>query len=235
MSRVFSTRKNQITQAYKKGVHDGIDLVGYSYALDYIVAHSAGTVVEARNNYKTNDTTGSSYGNYVKIKHDNGMYTLYAHLKYMSVPVVKGEKVQKGQIIGYMGNTGHSFGAHLHFEVRDTKDVRIDPTPYIDADLPNNEPKPEPKKSNEEIADEVIAGLWGVGQDRKNRLTEAGYDYDAVQDIVNQKMLGTKSLDDIAYAVIRGEYGVYPERKKKLEAEGYNYSEVQARVNELMS
>lgn len=161
MSRVFSTRKNQITQAYKKGVHDGIDLVGYSYALDYIVAHSAGTVVEARNNYKTNDTTGSSYGNYVKIKHDNGMYTLYAHLKYMSVPVVKGEKVQKGQIIGYMGNTGHSFGAHLHFEVRDTKDVRIDPTPYIDADLPSTEPT-YPTGNYKTLYDmKVRDGVWG--------------------------------------------------------------------------
>lgn len=44
------------------------------------------------------------------------------------------------------------------------------------------------KKSNEEIANEVIAGKWGNGTDRKNRLTSAGYNYDAVQDIVNQKM-----------------------------------------------
>lgn len=43
------------------------------------------------------------------------------------------------------------------------------------------------KKSNEEIANEVIAGKWGNGQDRKNRLTSAGYDYQAVQNIVNQK------------------------------------------------
>ena len=47
------------------------------------------------------------------------------------------------------------------------------------------------KKSNEEIANEVIAGKWGNGTDRKNRLTSAGYNYDAVQDIVNQKMGAT--------------------------------------------
>lgn len=45
-----------------------------------------------------------------------------------------------------------------------------------------------PKKSNEEIADEVIAGKWGNGDDRKNRLTAEGYDYNAIQDIVNQKL-----------------------------------------------
>lgn len=45
-----------------------------------------------------------------------------------------------------------------------------------------------PKKSNEEIADEVIAGRWGNGQDRIDRLTAEGYDYQAIQDIVNQKL-----------------------------------------------
>lgn len=56
-------------------------------------------------------------------------------------------------------------------------------------------PTPAPavsKKSNEEIANEVIAGQWGNGEDRKNRLTAAGYDYNAIQSIVNQKT-GTSS------------------------------------------
>lgn len=46
------------------------------------------------------------------------------------------------------------------------------------------------KKSNEEIADEVIAGKWGNGADRKKRLTDAGYDYNAIQEIVNRKVNG---------------------------------------------
>ena len=46
------------------------------------------------------------------------------------------------------------------------------------------------KKSNETIANEVIAGKWGNGADRKNRITKAGYDYNAVQAIVNKKLLG---------------------------------------------
>lgn len=135
-SRVFKTKGNVITQKYKKGIHNGIDLVGTSYTLDYIVAHSDGIVANVRNNYKTTDKTGSSYGNFVLIKHNNGYYTLYAHLKYNSVTVRVGDTVKQGQTIGYMGNTGHSFGAHLHFEVRDKTNNKIDPTNYINADLP---------------------------------------------------------------------------------------------------
>ena len=52
----------------------------------------------------------------------------------------------------------------------------------------NPEPAPEPKKSNEEIADEVIEGLWGNGQERVDRLTAAGYDYNAIQTIVNDRL-----------------------------------------------
>ena len=143
MSRVFKNKGNVITQAFKKGVHNGIDLVGTGYTLDYITAHTEGTVVAVRNNYKTNDRYGCSYGNYVKIKH-NGYYTLYAHMKYNSVTVRVGQKVSKGQVIGYMGNTGHSFGAHLHFEVRDKNDNFINPTAYINADLPTNDNPVEP-------------------------------------------------------------------------------------------
>lgn len=53
------------------------------------------------------------------------------------------------------------------------------------APTPQPTPAPEPKKSNEEIAQEVIAGKWGNGEERKKRLTDAGYDYRAIQDIVN--------------------------------------------------
>lgn len=144
MSRVLKTKGNKITQKYKADTHKGMDIVGTGSTLDYIVAHSAGTVVGVRADYKTTDKTGNSYGNYVKIKHSNGMYTLYAHMKYNSVTVKVGDKVSKGQVIGYMGSTGHSTGAHLHWEVRNDKDVRIDPTAYLDTDLPNNEVKPTP-------------------------------------------------------------------------------------------
>lgn len=88
------------------------------------------------------------------------------------------------------------------------------------------------------IADEVIAGKWGNGEDRKNRLTQAGYNYSEVQALVNQKLNGTstsankKSIDIIADEVIAGKWGNGNERKNNLENAGYSYQEVQNKVNE---
>lgn len=58
------------------------------------------------------------------------------------------------------------------------------------------------KKSNEEIANEVINGLWGNGDNRKNKLTAAGYDYDAIQNIVNNKLNQNK---EVTYTVKKGD------------------------------
>ena len=56
-----------------------------------------------------------SYGNCVRIQHGGGRYTLYAHMSRLAAS--QGMRVSKGQIIGYVGNTGNSFGAHLHMEI----------------------------------------------------------------------------------------------------------------------
>lgn len=64
--------------------------------------------------------------------------------------------------------------------------------------------KPQPKPI-EQIADEVIAGKWGNGSDRKKRLTDAGYNYDAVQKAVNQKMNAKKQTAHVYYVVKRGD------------------------------
>lgn len=91
-------------------------------------------------------------------------------------------------------------------------------------------------KSNEQLADEVINGKWGNGADRKNRLTAAGYNYEAVQAIVNERLgkSSLKSLDEIAREVVRGKWGNGSERVKKLTAAGYDAKAVQSRVNALM-
>jgi len=56
-------------------------------------------------------------GNRILISHKNGEYSEYEHFKYHGVKVKVNQKVRKGQIIGYSGNTGFSFGPHLHFSV----------------------------------------------------------------------------------------------------------------------
>ena len=91
-------------------------------------------------------------------------------------------------------------------------------------------------KSNEQLADEVINGKWGNGADRKNRLTAAGYNYEAVQTIVNERLRKSslKSLDEIAREVVRGKWGNGSERVKRLTAAGYDAKAVQSRVNNLM-
>ena len=73
---------------------------------------------------------GSGYGRLVKIKHEFGFETRYAHLSRIRVKV--GQKVSRGQRIGDMGNTGRSTGTHLHYEVRiNGKD--LNPMTYIKA------------------------------------------------------------------------------------------------------
>ena len=102
-------------------------------------------------------------------------------------------------------------------------------------------PVPKPSKSVDELAQEVIAGLWGNQPERQQRLEAAGYDYYAVQARVNEILAPapaptpSKSVDDLAREVIRGDWGNGQERKDRLTAAGYDYSTVQARVNEMLS
>lgn len=91
------------------------------------------------------------------------------------------------------------------------------------------------KLSNEQIADQVLAGAWGNGDDRRNKLQAAGYDYNAVQSIVNQKLgqgvAGKKSNDQVANEVLAGNWGNGQERKDRLAAAGYDYGAIQQLVN----
>ncbi len=102
------------------------------------------------------------------------------------------------------------------------------------AELGGSKPAPAPaEKSNEEIANEVLAGTWGNGDDRKNRLSAAGYDYDAIQAIVNQKATpAKKSNEEIAKEVLAGAWGNGDDRKNRLSAAGYDYDAIQAIVNQ---
>ena len=122
----------EITQGFVNG-HRGLDLVGPNYTLDDIVSYANGTVNMAVNGYGNGAGEGVNwaYGNFVKIINDDGTVCLYAHMEYTSVKV--GQRVSKGQVIGRMGNSGNSFGGHLHWEFWSCNDYykNIDPLPYL--------------------------------------------------------------------------------------------------------
>jgi murein DD-endopeptidase MepM/ murein hydrolase activator NlpD len=99
-------------------LHAGIDIAAPTGTP--IRAAASGTVVIAAWN--------GGYGNYTCIDHGGGLATCYAHQS--SYAVSSGAQVSQGQVIGYVGNTGHSFGAHLHFEVR-INGAPVDPLGYL--------------------------------------------------------------------------------------------------------
>ena len=176
--RVLEKGNCEITQGYSDN-HNAVDIVGGGYTLDYVAAHSDGKIVfcqDGLGNMK-GSTGNQSYGNCVKIDHGKGYCTLYAHmLKGLSVK--NGDSVKKGQKLGYMSDSGNAYGGHLHFEVW-KNGTRINPTEYLDKDLFTE----QVNKSTEELANEVIQGLWGNGQERKDRL---GSRYAEVQARVNE-------------------------------------------------
>lgn len=100
--------------------HKGIDIAA-PYGTPIYAAES-GTVIE------TGSGWNGGYGNCVRISHDDGNVTVYAHQS--SIAIKNGDYVVKGQIIGYVGSTGDSTGNHLHFEVR-SNGTYANPTKYV--------------------------------------------------------------------------------------------------------
>lgn len=209
--RVLESGMCIITQGYKKGYHDGVDLVNTNKNGDHIlgweVAHSDGVVVSTRNN--CNGFEKGSYGNYVKIRHEDGYYTLYAHIAYNTVQVKVGDKVKRGQRLGYMGNTGYSFGGHLHFEVRTPNDVKIDPVPYLDKDLPVDS---EFVKGYDYVTLNDMYVRWGAGTNYGIKLvkdlTEDGKK-NALNKNPNAYAIYKKGTIYTALDVIKNAYGIW--------------------------
>lgn len=140
--RVLESKKCTITSNYgnrtingKKDFHQGVDIVKEGYQLDYITAHSNGKIVSCVDG-KSNAKGSGSYGNLVKIEHGNGYCTLYGHMK-KGLLVKNGQTVKAGQRLGYMGDSGDAYGAHLHFEVWEGNN-KINPTEYLNKNLPSN-------------------------------------------------------------------------------------------------
>ena len=122
LSSNYGYRRDPFSKKYK--FHDGHD---YSARI--------GTAVHSTANGRVRKSKyWGSFGNYIEIDHGNGYITAYGHLSNRSVKV--GDKVNRGQKIGEVGNTGRSTAPHLHYEVQ-YKNKAVDPSPFY-FDIPVN-------------------------------------------------------------------------------------------------
>lgn len=137
-NKVLSSGIHYCTDEYKtrntnRKTHRGIDLVSINKATnktccDYVVAIEEGIVEVIGKN--------ATIGNYIMIKHSCGLYSCYYHLKDNTIKVTKNQKVNKGQVLAYMGATGKCTGSHLHFGILTSTSTTsdIDPLPYLKGD-----------------------------------------------------------------------------------------------------
>jgi len=122
ISSGFGIRKDPIEGDYRP--HHGIDISGPSGSEVY--ATGDGIVVKSSYEY-------TGYGHYVIIDHGFGYRTRYAHLKTGAI-VREGQKVSRGEVIGYLGNTGRSVGPHVHYEVI-YKSNTVNPSNYFESNI----------------------------------------------------------------------------------------------------
>ena len=102
--------------------HSGIDIAGTGKGSP-VYATNNGTIILREYVY--------SYGNYIIINHNNGYYSLYAHMNGFAKGLKVGSTVSRGQVIGYVGSTGLSTGPHLHFEIRNCERYSCNQNPLI--------------------------------------------------------------------------------------------------------
>lgn len=114
--------------------HKGIDIWSEGIRGNNIIAADSGTVILVSNtcphDYGKDYSCGcgGGYGNYCIIDHGDGWWTLYGHSE--GITVTEGQYVNKGDVLGTIGSTGHSTGPHLHFEVRHNGEA-LNPEDYV--------------------------------------------------------------------------------------------------------
>ena len=110
---------------HKHGGVDGVRLLNGQSLTAWIRAVGDGTITNVITHVKGVSTkTGETSGNMVEVFHGNGIYTRYKHLAHGTITAKMGDKVKKGELLGYMGNTGNSNGAHIHFEWEVNKELK---------------------------------------------------------------------------------------------------------------
>jgi len=121
-------KKYRISSHFGKRFHP-VDKTWKLHAGTDIAVPQGTKVYAAADGIIQKSTFSKAAGNYINIKHDNGYVTRYLHLIRRNSKV--GERVKKGDLIGYSGNTGKSTGPHLHFEIRNPAGDPEDPEKYL--------------------------------------------------------------------------------------------------------
>ena len=140
-----------------------------------VIAAASGRIVEARDGRPENVPgqlppfdIDSATGNHVVEALDDGRFALYAHLATGSVRVQSGQRVERGQVLALVGNTGHSDGPHLHFHVMDG------PAPFASNGLPFVFDHFGFQATVDLEADDPVATPVPAPQERRNRLPMTG-------------------------------------------------------------
>lgn len=204
-----------ISQYYSNS-HVGLDIAASGY--HEIVAAREGTVIAAAStscshngNKEFVHSTSSStcnygMGNYVQIKHSDGTYATYMHLRYGSVCVSKGQYVSRGDVIGIMGNSGNSTGQHLHFQVgySSTNTINVNPS-VIGYDYTTySTPPSKPTITSCTASGSNISVSWNAVADATTysvdfcKVVDGTYNHSYTS---TSSTSLTKSLDDGWYAV----------------------------------
>jgi len=176
IGHVLNNMNEIITNEYTNE-HQALDIVSSDHTNSDIISLESGIVEETVKNIPSTDHTSSglaTYGNYVKIRQNDGKTALYAHMKYGSVNVNKGDYVEKGTIIGTMGSTGNAYGDHLHLEIKDKNGVNENPIIELNKvsevkTIENiEETKPEEKETKKENINEQTSKV--VEQKTKEKI-----------------------------------------------------------------
>ena len=177
VTHVLESMNEVITNNYDNE-HKAIDIVDKNHNETNIIALDSGTVQTVVNNVKSTNHKSkgiATYGNFVKVKQNNGKTALYAHMKYGSIKVNKGETIEKGDIIGSIGNTGNAYGKHLHLEIQNEKNNKENPLISLNENIPNTTNKTNIKKTVKNTDNQITSNIQNTQNPTQNLKTKQEY------------------------------------------------------------
>lgn len=205
----FGMRMHPIFKTLK--FHSGID-IGAAQGVE-VYSSDDGEVIFAGVN--------GGYGNLVKISHNNGLSTYYAHLSIINVAV--GDNVKKGQLIGRVGSTGNSTGPHLHYEVRLNESPQ-DPVAYLGLvlDIPQILP------SDLAYIDADIDRLKEYLKGRNSVLAEGDY----LDDVIRAGKM--KNVNPLLLLAITGQEQSYVVNSNSYWEKVYSYNKLKSKIDKVL-